>query len=114
MKKIDTIQTWPVPMNVTEVQSFLGFSNYYYHFIKGYTEVASPLYALISDENAAHKSKAFQWTDEWQKAFQTIKDLCTSTPILAFADFLKPFKLHTDTIGSGIGGSTLAETRWSR
>ena len=33
----------------------------------------------------------------------TWKVLCMTAPILAYADFTRPFKLHTDTCGSGMG-----------
>ena len=54
-KKVEAIHKWLVPTNVTEVQSLLGFTNYYRRFIKKYAEVAKPLYKLISGENAAKK-----------------------------------------------------------
>ena len=50
--KIKVIQEWPVPKAVTEVRSFLGFTDYYCHFIYKYAQVARPLYKLISGENA--------------------------------------------------------------
>ena len=54
-KKVKAICKWPVPTNVTEVRSFLGFTNYYWRFIKKYAQVAKPLYKLISGENASRK-----------------------------------------------------------
>ena len=49
------------------------------------------------------RNKKNQWMDESQKAFDMLQILCTSTPILAFADFNKPFKLHTDARTIGLG-----------
>ena len=46
--KVKAIKNWPVPIMVTELRSFLGFTNYYRHFIKGYAKVACPLYDQIS------------------------------------------------------------------
>ena len=43
-KKVEAILKWPIPTNITEKYSFLGFTNYYYRFIKKYAEVAKPLY----------------------------------------------------------------------
>ena len=43
-KKVEAIWIWPIPTNVTEVHSFLGFTNYYHSFIKKYAQVAKPLY----------------------------------------------------------------------
>ena len=54
-KKVEAIQKWPIPTNVTEVHSFLGFANYCHRFIKKYAQVARPLYKLNSGENAARK-----------------------------------------------------------
>ena len=49
------------------------------------------------------KKAAIQWDDRCQQAFDDLKRLCTTAPILAYADFTKPFKLHTDACGSGLG-----------
>ena len=54
-KKVEAIHNWPVPTNVTEVRSFLGFTNYYQRFIKKYAQVVKPLYKLIWGENASRK-----------------------------------------------------------
>ena len=44
-----------------------------------------------------------KWDSKCQQAFDKLKRLCTTAPILVFADFIKPFKLHTDACGSGLG-----------
>ena len=102
-KKGEAICKWPVPANVTEVQSFLGFTNCYQRFIKKYAQVARPLYKLISGENAARKQNSIKWDLECQDTFDKLKELCTTTPILAYADFGKPFKFHTDASVLGLG-----------
>ena len=38
-----------------------------------------------------------------QTAFDQLKELCTTTPILAYADFTKPFELHTNASVLGLG-----------
>ena len=102
-KKVEAIHKWPVPTNVTEVRSFLGFTNYYQRFIKKYVQVAKPLYKLIWGENASKKWNSIKWDPECQEAFDKCKELCTTTPILAYADFGKPFKLHTNASVLGLG-----------
>ena len=57
----------------------------------------------ISGDNTAHKRKPIQWIKECQEAFDMLKVMCTSTLVLAFADFTKPFKLHTDASTIGLG-----------
>ena len=48
------------------------------------------------------KKAAIQWNSKCQHAFDELKRLCTIGPILVYADFTKPFKLHTDACGSGL------------
>ena len=66
-------------------------------------QVAKPLYELISKENTSKKLNSIKWYPEYQEAFDRLKELCTTTPILAHADFGKPFKLHTDVSVLGLG-----------
>ena len=101
--KIEAIEKWPVPKTVTEVRSFLGFTNYYSKFIPGYAQLARPINQLVSGDNANKKKTLVNWTSECQVAFEYLKHLCSQTPILAYADYKKPFQLHTDTIESGLG-----------
>ena len=100
--KVKAIRNWPVPIMVTDLRSFLGLTNYYRCFIKGYAKVTHPLNDQISGDNAAHKKRKNHWIDECQDAFDTLKVLCTSSPILAFADFTKPLKLHTNASAIGL------------
>ena len=95
-KKVEAVKNWTVSKTVTDVQSFLGFTNYYRRLIKDYAKVLSPLNVLILGENASKKRKLIEWTEECQIAFDKLKELCTSSPILAYADYKKEFQLHTD------------------
>ena len=49
------------------------------------------------------KKEQVEWTSECNEAFSELKSLCISAPILAYADFSKPFKLHTDASQTGLG-----------
>ena len=91
------------PTTVTDVRSFLGFTNHYQRFIKGYAKVANPLNALVLGDNANKKRAAVNWTDNCQRAFEKLKNLCTDSPILAYANYKKPFQLQTDAIDLGLG-----------
>ena len=64
--------------------------------------MAQPLNKLISGENATKKHKKVEW-DECEEAFTALKEQCCNPPILAYADYGKPFKLHTDASGLGLG-----------
>ena len=101
--KIEAIKNWPTPTTVMEVRSFLGFTGYYHRFIPKFAQVAWPLHELTLGENAGKKKAAIKWDSKCQQAFDDLKALCTMAPILAYADFSKPFKLHTDACGMGLG-----------
>ena len=58
--------------------------------------MAKPHYQLISGENVARKQNSVRWDHACQEAFDKLKELYTSAPILAYADFKKPFRMHTD------------------
>ena len=58
---------------------------------------------LRSSENASKKNKMVDWNEEYQEAFERCKELCTNTAVLAFADYNKPFKVHTGASGLGLG-----------
>jgi hypothetical protein len=96
-KKVAAIVEWPTPTNVTEVQSFLGFANFYRRFIKGYSMIVGPLTTLTK------KDHPFEWTDAAEKAFQKLKNAFTSEPILRTFDPERPIILETDASDYAIG-----------
>ena len=102
-KKVKVIQEWPTPETVYDVRSFLGFTNYYRKFLFRYSKIARPLHELTSGENAKKKKAPVQWEQKHQVAFDTLKQLCTEAPILAYADYKKPFRVYTDASEIGLG-----------
>src|SRR5882724_6957343 len=91
--KVAGVQDWPTPRNVTEVQSFVGFVNFYRCFVQDFSHVAKPLHQLTK------KGEEWQWADEEQASFEELKHLITSTPILVQPNQDAPFWLETDTSG---------------
>ena len=83
--KLEAIRKWPTPTNVTEVQSFLGFTGYYRWFISKFEQVAQPLHELTSGENTGKKKMAIMWDNRCQWSFDNLKCPCTILPILAYA-----------------------------
>ena len=57
----------------------------------------------MSGENANKKKTLVELNDECQQAFEKLKQLCSQTPILAYANYKKHFKLHTDASENGLG-----------
>src|SRR5262249_39722109 len=68
--KVQGVVEWPVPKNKRDIQAFLGFTNFYRRFIKGYGEIAKPLTRLTGKED-------FKWGKEQQEAFERIKERIT-------------------------------------
>ena len=93
----------PPPDTYTKVKSFVGLVGHYRHFIKGFTNIAAPLYDLTSGENKDKKSEHLDLPPEAREAFDCLKAACLQAPILAFLDFGKPFLLEMDASGKGLG-----------
>jgi hypothetical protein len=88
--KLAGIKDWPTPATVKAVQSFLGFVNFYRRFIGHFTDLARPLNDLT------RKDKKFEWTNDCQKAFDSLKDKFAKTPVLLMPDPAKPFVIESD------------------
>ena len=80
----------------TEIQAFLGLVGHYRQFIKGFAHTAQPLHEHLLGEGACKKSKWVTLMAEAKDTFETLKKACLEPPVLAFADFDKPFLLETD------------------
>ena len=95
-KKVTAIVNWLCPVTVNNMRSFLGFTNHYCRFIHKYAHIEISLNILTSVENTSKKNKRVDWNTECDEAICKLKDLCSQTLILAYADYTKPFKLQTD------------------
>ena len=78
--KITGVRDWLILKNITEVQSFVGFVNFYCRFILEFSHVASPLHCLTK------KAEPWRWTQPEEPAFQALKSLVMSTLILILPD----------------------------
>jgi hypothetical protein len=90
-EKITTVQDWEAPHNLKDVHTFLGFANFYCHFVWNYSKIVQPLTLLT------RKGVAFVWKTEQQKAFEDLKNMFTSAPILARFDPNCDVIVETDT-----------------
>ena len=102
-KNLEAIAECPLPDTYTKVKSFIGLVGHYRHFIKGFANIAAPLYGLTSGENKDKKSEHLDLPPEAHKAFNHLKAACLQAPILSFPNFSKPFLLETDASGKGLG-----------
>ena len=102
-KNLEAIAECPPPDTYTKVKSFVGLVGHYRRFIKGFANIANPLYDLTSGENKDKKSEHLDLPPEAREAFDRLKAACLQAPILSFPDFSKPFLLETDASGKGLG-----------
>ena len=91
------------PATYTQVRKFLGATGYFRCFIKGYAKIAKPLNDLLQGENSKLKSHPVKLSPDTLAVFQELKMKCLTAPVLAFADFNKPFLLETDASIEGLG-----------
>ncbi|KAH0611537.1 uncharacterized protein H6S33_010802 [Morchella sextelata] len=89
-KKVVDVLEWSTPRNLHDIQVFLGFANFYRRFILGYLKIVAPLTALTK------KNVKFEWTDEREEAFQTLKRMFTTAPILMHFDPDRKIVVETD------------------
>ena len=105
-EKLKAIKDLPVPSTVHQLRRFLGMASYYRKFVKNFSDVAAPLY-LLTKKNAQNRrlsNRQIAFTTEETQAFEKIKDLLTSEPIvLHFPDWGKDFIIHCDASDIGVG-----------
>ncbi|MCH87949.1 enzymatic polyprotein, partial [Trifolium medium] len=103
-EKVKCILEWPVPKTVKGVRGFLGLTGYYRKFIKDYGKMAKPLTELTKKDN-------FIWGTEATSAFQLMKKIMTSPPVLVLPNFDIPFEVECDAAGRGIGAVLMQQRR---
>jgi hypothetical protein len=80
------------------LRSFLGIAVYYRKFIDQFADIVHALTQLTRSKVQWH------WGFEEQTAFEKIKELLCTAPVLAYPDFAQPFIIHTDACGYSVGG----------
>lgn len=88
--KVEAIREWPVPKNIKDIQTFMGFCNFYRKFIEGFSRICVPINMLL------RKGQKWAWEEEQQAAFDTLKERFTTAPLLIWPDFKKPYVVEAD------------------
>jgi len=97
-EKVDGVLSWPEPKNAKDIRKFLGLANYYRRFIKDFAQVARPMNILT------RKDVKWQWGEEQQKAFDELKRIFTTKPVLVAPDLDKEFRVEADASNYAIEG----------
>ena len=102
-KKLLAVNDWPQPKTATEVRQFVGLASYYRKFIPNFATVCKPLHQLTE------KNNCFAWTEKCQNAFDNLKKLLTSAPILSYP-LLQGQRFLIDCDASNVGvGAVLSQ-----
>ena len=113
-EKTEAITSWKTPGNSQELLSFLSTVAYLRRYVKDFSKIAAPLRRLINEDpnegkrkrprrKWKHHSSAWNWDQECQQAFNTLKTAITTAPVLGYADFTQPFILEVDASHKGLG-----------
>ena len=89
-KKFESIKALAVPKNCKQLRQFIDMSNLYRDMWQKRSELRAPLTALNSN------NAKYEWQDEHQKCFDTIKRVIGHEALLAYPEFNDLFEIHTD------------------
>ena len=95
---VEAISDFPVPTCKRDLMRFLGMAGYYRKFCNIFSVIAEPLTNLLN------KRMRLKWTSDCQNAFDKLKAILRSEPVLLAPNFNKEFKLAVDASDVGAGG----------
>nr|GEX87649.1 putative reverse transcriptase domain-containing protein [Tanacetum cinerariifolium] len=105
LSKIEVVNNWKAPRIPSEVRLFLGLAGYYHRFIKNFYKRAKCLTILTQ------KCKNFDWDEEHELTFQTLKDKLRNAPIVALLNVPEDFLVYCDASGIGLSCVKCREVR---
>jgi len=89
--KVVGVREWPTPENKTDVQAFLGFVNFYQRFIRDFSAKARSFFNLTCSE------QVWTWSGKEQIAFEDLKMVVTTAPVLVSPQDSEPFWVEADS-----------------
>jgi len=89
-QKMKTIMNWQAFKSVKKVQSFIDFANFYWKFIKNFSNLIMSMIALIQ------KNTSFKWTEKANQDFKKLKTMFISVSILVLFDHTCTTVMKTD------------------
>ena len=95
-EKVEEVMSWERPKSFFEIRSFLGLAAYYRRFIEDFSRIAAPMTRLT------RKEVKFDWDDRCEEAFQELKRILTSVPILIVPDRGQGYSVYCDASRAGL------------
>lgn len=103
--RYERVKNFTIPTTTKHIKQFLGLCNQYRKFVENYAAISEPLNNFVKgSEGIGRIGRKIMWNHDADVAFKTLKEKLSTTPILRFPDFNKPFKLETDASLTAIGG----------
>lgn len=107
LKNVRKLRIIPTQQTVISCGRFFALAGYYSKFIKDVSRISKPLSDMLPPtspkKNKKFERKDWKWGNEQQQTFQMLKDLLTSSSVLAYPQFDREFELHTDASSQGLG-----------
>ena len=95
--KVRAIIDVPIPQNQKQIRRFLGMAGFYRKFCENFSVIAAPLTDLLK------KNSKYVWSEQCNLAFEKLKTVLSSAPVLVTPDFNKQFKIYVDACETGMG-----------
>ena len=102
-QKVEAIVNMPRPDDKRAFQRLLGRVTHLSRFMPTLSEVSEPLHKLTE------KNNLFMWESQQEEAFQTIKNMISSTPVLKYYDVVSETTIQCDASESGLGATLLQD-----
>ena len=96
-ERLHAVIDFPQPTNLKELQRYLGMTSWFRTFIRGYSEICQPIYALTKHD------ASFNWSADCSSAFTRLKECLTSADVLTLPNPNLPFHLYCDCSGYSVG-----------
>lgn len=97
--KVAAVLEYRRPTTKSELRAFLGLAGYYQHYVKGYSNLASPL----TDSLRKTEPTVISWDTRKENAFKSLKSALAKRPVLAAPDFSQSFIIQCDASDRGLG-----------
>lgn len=113
-KKVKAVLEWQAPGKRKQLQSFLGFANFYRQFILSFAQVALPLTDLLCTKNTRLKARpgqVLEWTPKCQKTFENLKAIFSQEPSLKHPDLALAFVVQANTSDVAVRAVLLQKTK---
>ena len=106
--KLKAVEKWELPMSITALRAFLGFTNYYSSYIEKYADLTAPMHEKLKvprEEGRKGSKKKIEWSKADIEAFERLKQVLCSKFVLQRVNPDKPFVLRVDASGYAAGGA---------